>query len=236
MKGHNGTVRSCKFQGSDAGNEGNLLATGGAGDNSPRLWDVEMGTCVASLNAHPEPVHGVAWIEGGRVLVTGCEKGILQGHDIRTKSTAWSVDLSNTTGPGGINSISAKGDVMAIGTANGSLHIISATTQNVLCSSVVHSTDVRSTNFFGHLEANPNSYHLLAGSFDGTASVSTLDVRGNVQFLPSPTYLRGHIDKVLAAVSAPITIREKGWLQSVAYKRIAALTTGADGKVMLWQL
>jgi WD40 repeat protein len=42
LRGHNGTIRIIKFK-HENGSPGNVLASAGAGDFKPRLWDVDRG-------------------------------------------------------------------------------------------------------------------------------------------------------------------------------------------------
>ena len=43
LKGHTGTIRSVAFQDKNGRDNAAVLASAGAGDNRPRLWDVTTG-------------------------------------------------------------------------------------------------------------------------------------------------------------------------------------------------
>lgn len=44
FKGHTGTIRSVSFQSKSSADSSTILASVGAGDNVPRIWDVHSGT------------------------------------------------------------------------------------------------------------------------------------------------------------------------------------------------
>lgn len=50
LKGHTGTIRSVVFQEKFGRDSSTLLASAGAGDNRPRLWDVSTGAYRYSLS------------------------------------------------------------------------------------------------------------------------------------------------------------------------------------------
>jgi len=84
-----GTVRAVKFAPPLGGTAGlNLLASAGAGDCKPRLWDVHTGSSHSVLHGHSAPVHGLLWLDG-RTLLSGCEEGNIIAHDLRMSGAAW---------------------------------------------------------------------------------------------------------------------------------------------------
>jgi WD40 repeat protein len=95
MKGHTGTIRVVKFSPkSNRGQGAVLAASAGAGDFRPRLWDIQAECCQRILTEHKSTIHGLVWLNDN-VLITGCEDGILIGHDIRDRSPMWSFSLSD---------------------------------------------------------------------------------------------------------------------------------------------
>ena len=97
MKGHTGTIRCVKFApaldpfnaaATSNGNGLDLVASGGAGDNRVRLWDINTGTNHSTLSAHSGTVHGMEWLDGV-TLLSGDEKGQVLAHDLRKLHLYW---------------------------------------------------------------------------------------------------------------------------------------------------
>jgi WD40 repeat protein len=68
LKGHTGTIRVVKFQPVSLVPSSFLLASAGAGDFRPRIWDVQTGSLVSTLNAHLECVHALTWLDHNRLV------------------------------------------------------------------------------------------------------------------------------------------------------------------------
>ena len=49
----------------------NLILASASFDSTVRLWDVERGECLHTLNRHTEPVYSVAFSPDGKYLATG---------------------------------------------------------------------------------------------------------------------------------------------------------------------
>jgi WD40 repeat protein len=62
LKGHTGTIRSVAFQEKFGRDNSTLLASAGAGDNRPRLWDVSTGACRCSLSCVRPDIFLAMWL------------------------------------------------------------------------------------------------------------------------------------------------------------------------------
>ena len=92
LKGHNGTIRVVRFNPASSIYT-TAVASVGAGDCAPRIWDVSTGQCIMKLTAHSDTAHALQWLDSN-LIVTGCESGQIIGHDIRTSHiAAWSYSL-----------------------------------------------------------------------------------------------------------------------------------------------
>lgn len=229
MRGHTGTVRAVKFAPS-TGTHGLLLASAGAGDCRPRVWDVKTEACLFLADAHTRPVHTISWWDTN-VLLSGCEEGQIIATDMRMRQRAWAftaLGLSDGMARS-ICCMDSMGDFIATGTPEGAVDILSVSQLKPLVQSRMHASDVRSLAFEPHW-AGANGTHsepsfplnLLVGSYDGTASVCELgpSVRtGNMRLQTNLRYTH-HTDKVLGTA----------WLCGGR-----AVTSGADGALLLWQ-
>lgn len=204
------------------------------------------GRFVRALSEHPDAIHGLAWVNEN-LFVTGCDAGVVVGHDLRSSRPAWSYSLSDALPPGagaqkGIcclsllgagsssSSSSSSSVPMVAGGLGGFVTIFNAATGQIFSHEKLHTDDVRSVCVSPATARTRGdlSVDLLTGSYDCTAALwrVTLDSNHRIRYEGSPRVLSGHADKVLSAVpffaggrSAP-----------------DVLTTGADGKVILWTL
>lgn len=206
-----------------------------------------VGRFVRALSEHPDAIHGLAWVNEN-LFVTGCDAGVVVGHDLRSARPAWSYSLSDALPPGagaqkGICCLSLlhagssssilpspSSVPMVAGGLGGFVTIFNAATGQIFSHEKLHSDDVRSicVSPVASRTRGELSVDLLTGSYDSTAALwrVTLDGSNRVRYDGSPRVLTGHTDKVLSAVPF------------LAGDRTApdVLTTGADGKVILWTL
>ena len=222
LRGHTGTVRAVKFAPTE-GAHGMLLASVGAGDCRPRIWDVKTETCLFMAEPHAQAVHGVCWYDAN-VLLTGCEAGQVIATDMRMSARAWAMTVLGADDglPHSICTLDCQGDLVALGTPMGCVDVVSASQRMPLVQTKLHTADVRCAAFqpaWGGEAQYPVS--LLVGSFDGAASVCDVGPSvqsGKMRVQTRHRYL-SHSDKVLGA----------SWLPG---RR--AVTSGADGSVLLW--
>lgn len=207
FRGHTGTIRSVAFS-----PRGTYVVSGGAGDYRPRLWDPETAQCVVVLDGHEDTVHGLSWLSE-QMCVSACEKGLLTGHDLRSPSAAWRLNLDRST-----CSLASMEDLIIAGCTGGWLLSVDATSLSVLSSDKIHSDDIRGVCTQA-LPSNRGPFLALSTSFDASAQVLRVEGRksGAMQVLAK---LTGHTDKVLGG---KFTEAE------------GVITTGADGKALLWQ-
>jgi len=203
------------------------------------------GQFVRTMTEHPDAVHGLAWVNEN-LFVTGCDAGVIMGHDLRSARPAWSYTLSDALPPGaggqkGICCLSLLGNSlssaaspasvpMVAGGLGGFVTLFNAANGQIFSHEKLHSDDVRSVSVLPATSRSRGelTVDLLTGSYDGTAAMwrVSLEATNRVRYDSLKRVLTGHGDKVLSAVpffaggrSAP-----------------DVLTTGADGKVILWTL
>ena len=229
LKGHNGTIRIVKFNPDSSSVP--LLASGGAGDNSSRIWDINKCSCISALEPHQDAVHGLTWLDND-LLLSGCDKGMIIAHDLRSRCAAWSLELPKLVNQAiGICTMSVTkpgSNSILIGCTGGLVIGISSRDRRLLAAEKLHGDDVRGLCVApwedSNLSAQSSSFYFLTTSFDGTACVW----RGNNENQSKYPYqrlavLKGHTDKVLGAAIHP------------GPDSFEMITTGADGKALLWK-
>eukprot|EP00605_Chrysophyceae_sp_TOSAG23-4_P001339 GSChrysophyteH1.ASY1.ANO1.1456.1 assembled CDS len=242
MKGHTGTIRVVKFapplhglQGGTTTPSTHLLASAGAGDNRPRLWDVSTGCAHSTLHGHNAPVHGLTWLDG-TTLLSGSEDGAVVAHDLRMSGAAWKYFI-----PSGIctmirlpNPQDSGNKWIAAGQVGGIVSIFNARSGAIMASDRLHKDDVRAldvlqepkqivSSFSGTSKKVLGMPSLVTTSFDGTAalwSVGNVAKGGEGGFQLLSKLGGAHSDKVLGCCALPHS-------QQI-------LTSGADGIVALW--
>lgn len=204
----------------------------------------------------------MVWIND-QVLVTGCEAGILTAHDVRDRHPIWSYSLTELLQqtPGyrdavarsvcaleyipllaspssglpkpvpGTFTPSALGSILAVGCLNGSVSFLQTDTSPakvVLDMPQAHSADVRTLLALPdyHYQRSENPL-VFSASYDATANLwacagAQRRTDPLLQCTNRATLRAGHTDKVLCAAA----------LQSSA----SIITSGADGRVVLWNL
>ncbi len=255
MKGHTGTVRAIKFapplspaQGSNASTSLHLLASAGAGDSRPRLWDVSTGSAHSTLHGHSAPVHGLTWLDGA-TLLSACEEGTVIAHDLRMSGAAWKYTLPT----GGVctmirlpNPQDTANKWIAAGQIGGIVTVFNARSGAIMASDRLHTDDVRAldilpepkqivSSFSGTSKKVSGIPSLVTTSFDGTAAVygignsttgggaltgATGGNAGEGGFRRLANLNGAHTDKVLGCC--------------VLAHSQQILTSGADGIVALW--
>jgi hypothetical protein len=199
------------------------------------------------LTAHEDCVHGLAWVNE-HVVFSGSENGRLIAHDIRSKSAIYSVMLPElvreaihlhqpgTTGDDFMRSIcclatftseesTLEKAFLAIGSISGHLTLLQ--NNRLFFDTKLHHEDIRSVEILSHtkrkgLITTTDELDILTSSYDTTGGIW--------KFIPSTSNLGhsenmtrfadGHTDKALTAV--------------VVKKWGDVITTGADGRVILW--
>jgi len=251
IKGHTGTIRAVAFQARPPRAGPLLLASAGAGDNRPRLWDVAAAGAGASpwgtsaLPAHASAVHGLAW--AGDLLLSGCEGGRLVAHDPRAPVPAWSIDLTQhplltpTPGAGaaagGICCLAAAADsdgpLVVAGCTGGYICVVDCGRgRRVEAVHRPHNDDVRSVAAgaaWHGAAAAQGAFGLATTSFDGCAALWDVTLSAATRRQEAAPFvlrasLNGHTDKVLGVAILPA--------RGAAPRRVS--TSGADGVVVLW--
>ena len=206
FRGHTGTIRTVAFS-----PRGTYIASGGAGDFRPRLWDPETAQCVVTLDRHEDTVHGLCWLDDS-LCISACERGSLIAHDTRSPATAWRLSIDH-----GLCSLAAGENRIVVGCTDGWLSLIDSGSQAVLFLEQIHKDDIRGVSVRS-LTHGPHSSIALSTSFDASAQVMRWGKESHgIKLL---TKLNGHGDKVLGG-----KFTENG----------DVVTTGADGKALLWQ-
>eukprot|EP01035_Chromulina_nebulosa_P016981 gene16981-22478_t len=215
LKGHTATIRvvRCRNSAIDQAKGVNVVASAGAGDCRTRLWDINTGSCFNILPAHEDMVHGLLWVDEN-TIISGCDKGVSVCHDIRTGQSIWT---SSSTA--GVCTYSRYNDNIAVvGYTGGDLSLIDLSTGRILLTERVHQDDIRSISTLYQGSSPPL---IISTSFDSSVAIwranSSHNKLDNVAILSG-----GHSDKVLDVSTIPGSEQQ-------------FLTSGADGKVILWK-
>ena len=222
------------------------------------------GSCLSELSAHPDAVHGLFWMDAN-LVVSGCDKGRVIGHDLRTDSSAsskiaWQHQLSRAAGGEGVavcclSGVPGEAGLVAAGCAQGWLQLLDVRSGRRLCEQRLHSDDIRSLSLLPLAQSRPRStarsllvpdsdseggswsWALLTSSYDGTAALwrqaAGAGAEGKCEQVFSLS--GGHADKVLCASFAAGGDTTLSELRLDLSRPPAILTSGADGRVLLWQ-
>lgn len=193
------------------------------------------------LTAHTDAVHGLAWLrgqgEGDGLLLSACEKGTLIAHDLRARSPAWTLDLAlnqqlvegGGSGfcclafvPLSMGSNGNRDSLVVAGCTSGYVCVINATQRCITAVHRPHTDDVRSVSVFdeGTSRCGRDTVGLVTTSFDSCGSVWTFNCSQSSFLLEG--MMRGHTDKILGVSS------------NLRNNSLEVLTSGADGKAILW--
>ena len=259
LKSHTGTVRVVKFHPNDVSS----LVSAGAGDNCPRLWDVSTSQVINTFTPHKYAIHGLSWgrsrsgssssSSSDNVLFSGCEGGVLMMHDTRSNQIIGDINIidsnsnSSSSSSGGISCIDISNNMIFASTTNGYVTCIdrrmlgsSSSSNSYIGQERVHVGDVRSVavvNDYG-ADSSQSQARILTGSHDGTGGMwlASCDSSGSSDNssgkfkLSQFAALNGHYDKVLCSIVAPMQMANNREEEQVV------LSSGADGRVLLWRL
>eukprot|EP01041_Mallomonas_annulata_P010053 gene10053-20944_t len=224
LKGHTGTIRSLQFQSHSHSNSssssGTLLASGGAGDCAVRLWDISRGSLVSSLSQPASssssssspcsPVHGVVWLDQGRLVVAASEEGALFCFDTRTASVVWTVALPQPSGRGGqtgtgtaclSSTVTDSDELLAAGNTDGSVVVVSSRERRVLLAEKLHDEEIRCVGMRSQGSTGrdrSNGFFMLTASSDCTGGLWHMD-GADKRRVDQMARFRGHSDKLLNA-------------------------------------
>jgi len=240
MRGHTGTVRAVRFSPTGSG-PSPFLASAGAGDFCPRVWDVGTGSCLASLSAmHTGTVQALLWLDA-TTFTTADERGGLVGWDSRIDTHTWSVVAPEEFSFCSLallspwSSSSPPFSPIVAGCSRGTVIVLDPRKLkpfNSLAAAQLHQDDVRgvaalppSFSFSslgrGQQQGQQGAPLFASASFDGSAAVWALQGQ---TFVRKALLQGAHSDKVLSV--AAVAGGASGQL----------VTTGADGRVVLWSL
>mmetsp|Transcript_24470 Transcript_24470/g.40781 ORF Transcript_24470/g.40781 Transcript_24470/m.40781 type:complete len:324 (+) Transcript_24470:739-1710(+) len=288
MKEHNGTIRVARFcssmPSSSSSSSQALLASAGAGDFIPRLWDAQTAKCIRGLSAHEDSVHGLVWLSDS-LLITGCDLGVITAHDLRSPQPAWSYSLNDAlweqqqqqqhasspaTAEGtskktrGVcclslipsSAVTATTIPVIAGCTGGHVTMFNAVNGEIYSDNQLHLDDVRSISMMlpppyssssssavGRQPQQRNdNITFLTASYDCTAALWSVHANSRsaeYRYNGPPNILKAHGDKVLSAtpiISAPSGSGSGKSRDDNRSGNFATdiVTTGADGKAMIW--
>eukprot|EP01038_Epipyxis_sp_PR26KG_P006228 gene6228-8583_t len=243
LKGHKGIIRIVKFRNGSTHHQ-SVFASGGAGDCKPRIWDVASESCINSFSPHPDAIHSLLWFNEN-ILLSLSEKGNLIGNDIRTLQPIINYNinnniqnsnyqksnllLSNNNNNNNLNTYSMSilqssslDQQLIVGCSNGCLIQCNIMSGDITSLQKTHNDDIRALSV---LDYNSNN-HLLTGSYDNNACFWNHNKLNNE--VESISLLDGvHVDKILSVITIPTTQNNNTF---------DIITTGADGKVVLWMM
>jgi WD40 repeat protein len=209
----------------------------------------ETGSQVCGLAAHPEAVHGLAWLSS-QLLLSGCDSGKLFLHDLRQAGTVASTlhipahsghDVANksATGSAGdkvgvccIERICGVGaeSIVAVGGTNGMLSIVDLRDNRFLYHHAQHAEDIRAIaattiRSLPKAQAALSNTRLVTASYDSSGFVlgpTSSASSGAQQSQLQLTRLAqfAHASKILSV--SPVVGGN------------SIVSSGADGRVLLW--
>ncbi|MBE9181566.1 serine/threonine protein kinase [Oculatella sp. LEGE 06141] len=183
----------------------------GSYDRTIKVWDLQSGALLDTLEGHQDAVRDVAISTDGTTLVSGSGDKTIKVWDLQTRQVLRT--LSGHSGPVWSVSISPDKTTIASGSYDGTIKIWNLNTGEMIRALPDHYDSVWS------VAISPNGQTLVSGSYDGTLRV------WNVRTGEELHTLRGHTDAVRAvAVSADSQLVASGsWDKTV---RIWDLQTG----------
>lgn len=264
MKGHNGTIRVVRFQPHEMISTSALLASAGAGDCVPRIWDVNgglahtsrswllietvtrcsSGVCIAELPAHRDTVHGLAWIDASTVI-TGCDKGFLYVHDLRRPTgapPAWQHHLHRRGGEEAaaiccLADLPCAGSPLAVGCAKGWLTVVDWRGGMGAQQCVLNDQQLHSDDIRSLSVMSGSGVRTSHGDVACEVLSSSYDGSGAVWGLR-----RGLEDPCRAVLRLRGGHADKmlcatfaGCAGGKGRQGLSILTSGADGQLLLWQ-
>ena len=191
LSGHNGTIRDLSMS-----QNTNLMASGGAGDNGIRLWDVKRQRCVGELYRHEAMVTSVSFSKHRRdAYFSGDKDGVLLSWDARSSEvTSHAKDLRSART--GISSLGVSGgDYLGMGYSDGCFQVLDTRNWKIVFEKFIHSKECRSLDF------SPDDKWLLSTSFDCMSHVVSV-VDGSVI-----SSSRSHSDKVVQGKWNPLKVQ-----------------------------
>lgn len=262
LEGHTGWVRSLACS-----SDGAFIASGST-DRTIRLWDAQRGTLVHVLNGHTDAVSDLAFSPDSTLLASTSRDGTMRLWDVE-KGKEISIVTHEprpffalppgegaglplwTTGVG----FSPDGALIAVGSTDGTVRILSATTAQVVQTLEGHSELV----VIGGVAFSPDGRVLASASVDGTVrlwdstsgkSRGVLDHRGmqvrSISWSPDGTVLVSSSDtsgEVLFWDAADAQLIQtlplaQGPLLALTYSLGGTLlgTGGSNGTIRLWNV
>lgn len=187
----------------------------------------------------------------GGLILTGCEGGSVIAHDLRMGGPAWTLNLSTnsqlvTGGGTGVCCLSSLSSVpvysrpsdglVVAGCTGGFVCVINTATRSIVATHKPHTDDVRAISVHASASGNAGvgsgpkssscSFSLVTTSFDSTGAIWSVSnsPNGSTSYLSfdKESVMQSHSDKILGVTS---TVRNGV---------VEVLTTGADGKAILW--
>ncbi len=135
--GHRKTVNQLKFS-----PDGSLLGTAGS-DGAVRLWSVSRSNEVWAL-PHEGPVNCVDFALDGRELFSGSDDGTVRGWEAKSGARTFELRLGS---PVLHLALSGDGNLMAVGCANGRVHVRNLKTKSEVPVDLRHQRAVRALSF-----------------------------------------------------------------------------------------
>jgi len=189
FSGHGNMIYGLAFaQRSDEPNAAPLLIAGGF-DRTLRVWDTDSGATVRLLQGHTAAVNGIE-IRNGR-LYSASSDGTVRRWDLSLPGQR----LLNVGGEPASVAISPDGRMVAMGFADGGLHLYSLPDLSLLHTEAkAHGEEVQRLAF------SSDGSLLASGGFDGIARIWRVVPGGGLQLAQT---LRGHTDAIHAVAFSP---------------------------------
>jgi angio-associated migratory cell protein len=209
LTGHTDTVSALAFS-----KDGKLLATGGM-DGCVRVWTVDEGRCMTTLEGPGDAVEWVRWHPKGTVVLAGCADFTVWMWNAQTG--ACMQVFSGHSGPVTCGGFSADGKLVVTGGGEGDASLRIWDPKTGECKFTLQGGHFHAAGLTA-LAFHPDAAVVLTGSEDGTSKIVALDTGRVINSLT------GH--------------EEDASLEAVAFLPglPLAATAGLDGKLIVWDV
>ncbi|HET6447397.1 MAG TPA: BTAD domain-containing putative transcriptional regulator [candidate division Zixibacteria bacterium] len=163
LAGHVSTVISTA-----ASPDNNLLVTGGY-DGMLKIWDINPGRELLTISAHDDQVYDIAYSPDGLRLATAGFDGKAKLWDPATGLLVRSLPPENASSGLSSLDLSQDGEVMALGSWDGTVYVTDMATEQVRISLPAHMAPIIG------MDLSADGKQLATAGWDGTAKIWDLD-------------------------------------------------------------
>ena len=169
--------------------DGQTLASGGSGDATIHLWDVDTTSQIAALRGHRDRVYSVAFSPDGQTLASGSRDSTIYLWDVDTASHITTLE-GHTSSVYSV-AFSPDGQTLASGGWDSTIRLWDVDTASQIATLEGHRGSVSSVAF------SPDGQTLASGSGDDTIRLWDVDTASQI------ATLEGHTSSVYSVAFSP---------------------------------